>query len=46
MRFSKTPAIMKTAAPLLGEHTQEVLTCFLGYSDTEFEEIEKKKVFD
>lgn len=46
MRFSKTPAIMETAAALLGEHTHEVLTDFLGYSDTEFKKLENKKVFD
>lgn len=46
MRFSKTPAIMKTAAPLLGKHTYEVLTDFLGYSSAEFGEMDKKKVFD
>jgi benzylsuccinate CoA-transferase BbsF subunit len=46
MRFSKTPSIMKTAAPLLGKHTYEVLTDFLGYSSAEFEEMDKKKVFD
>ncbi|BBO88107.1 CaiB/BaiF CoA transferase family protein [Desulfosarcina ovata] len=46
MRFSKTPAVMKTAAPLLGKHTREVLTDFLAYSDAEFEEMKNKKVFD
>ena len=46
MRFSKTPAIMKTAAPLLGQHTHEVLKDFLDYSDAEFEKMDKKKVFD
>jgi crotonobetainyl-CoA:carnitine CoA-transferase CaiB-like acyl-CoA transferase len=45
MRFSKTPAIMETAAPLLGEHTYEVLTEFLGYNNVEYEEMKKKKVF-
>ena len=46
MKFSKTPAIMKTAAPLLGEHTQDVLTDFLEYSDAEFETMKAKKIFD
>lgn len=46
MRFSKTPAVMKTAAPLLGKHTQEVLTGLLGYSNAEFAAMENKKVFD
>jgi len=46
MRFSKTPAIMDTAAPLLGEHTREVLTNFLGYNGSEYEDMEKRKVFE
>jgi len=46
MRFSKTPAIMETSAPFLGEHTHEVLTDFLGYSDAECKELEDKKILD
>ena len=37
--FSKTPIEMKTAAPLLGEHTTEVLTQFLGYSQDEIKQL-------
>jgi len=33
--FSKTPLQMHTAAPLLGQHTKDVLTDFLGYSEEE-----------
>jgi len=33
--FSKTPLQMNKAAPLLGEHTKEVLTEFLGYTEEE-----------
>lgn len=33
--FSKTPVMMKRAAPLLGEHTREVLIDFLGYKQKE-----------
>jgi benzylsuccinate CoA-transferase BbsF subunit/naphthyl-2-methylsuccinate CoA transferase subunit len=33
--FSKTPIQMNTAAPLLGEHTKQVLTEFLGYTEEE-----------
>ncbi|RLB11818.1 MAG: CoA transferase [Deltaproteobacteria bacterium] len=33
--FSKTPLQMHTAAPLLGHHTKDVLTDFLGYSEDE-----------
>jgi crotonobetainyl-CoA:carnitine CoA-transferase CaiB-like acyl-CoA transferase len=34
-RLSETPAYPRSAAPLLGEHTREVLTTLLGYSDAE-----------
>lgn len=37
MMFSETPIVMEKAAPLLGEHTDEVLTDFLGYSEKELE---------
>ena len=33
--LTKTPVQMNTAAPLLGEHTKEILTGFLGYSEEE-----------
>ncbi len=42
--FSKTPIEMTKAAPLLGEHTDEVLTGFLGYSDKELEALKKADV--
>ena len=32
-RLSRTPANYASAAPILGEHTQEVLKTLLGYSD-------------
>src|SRR5207302_10310523 len=31
-KFSATPGRIDRAAPMLGEHTEEVLTQFLGYS--------------
>ncbi|HUO04627.1 MAG TPA: CoA transferase [Candidatus Binataceae bacterium] len=34
-KMSGTPCAVKTAAPLLGQHTDEVLTGLLGYSDAE-----------
>jgi len=37
IRFSKTPLEMKSAAPLLGQHTTEVLTGKLGYTIREVE---------
>jgi crotonobetainyl-CoA:carnitine CoA-transferase CaiB-like acyl-CoA transferase len=33
--FSRTPAVLRHAAPTLGEHTHEVLTGLLGLSDDE-----------
>ena len=42
--FSETPIEMKTAAPLLGEHTDEILTDFLGYSDEELKELKAQDV--
>jgi benzylsuccinate CoA-transferase BbsF subunit len=39
MIFSKTPIEMRTAAPLLGEHTREVLTGMLAYTDTEVDQM-------
>jgi benzylsuccinate CoA-transferase BbsF subunit len=37
--FSKTPLEMHTAAPLLGEHTRDVLTGMLGYTDAEVDKM-------
>lgn len=37
MILSKTPIEMHAAAPLLGEHTREVLTGMLGYTDAEID---------
>lgn len=37
-RFSKTPAVISGPAPLLGEHTREVLSN-LGLSDTDIDEL-------
>ena len=38
VKFSEPPASIKRGAPLLGEHTQEVLA-ELGYTDQEIEEL-------
>jgi benzylsuccinate CoA-transferase BbsF subunit/naphthyl-2-methylsuccinate CoA transferase subunit len=37
--FSKTPIEMHTAAPLLGEHTREVLTGMLDYTDADIDQM-------
>ena len=41
INFSKTPIELSTPAPLVGEHTKEVLTKFLGFSDEEYLELKK-----
>ena len=38
-RFSATPASVRFAAPTVGQHTYEVLTDILGYSDDRFSEL-------
>jgi len=36
-RLSETPSRLRTAAPLLGQHTEMVLNEFLGYSEAEYQ---------
>ncbi|MHB8202791.1 MAG: CaiB/BaiF CoA transferase family protein [Desulfomonilaceae bacterium] len=42
--FSKTPIQMNTAAPLLGQHTREVLTNFLEYTENEVNQLVSDEV--
>ena len=42
--FSDTPIEMKTPAPLLGQHTDEVLTGFLGYTREELDALKSADV--
>ena len=44
IRFSKTPIEMVSAAPLLGQHTTEVLTGLLGYSEDEVKQLSAEDV--
>jgi CoA:oxalate CoA-transferase len=44
VKFSETPAQMKTPAPLLGEHNSEVLKEVLDYSDERIKELISKGV--
>lgn len=44
VRMSKTPARKPTPAPVLGEHTREVLHDLLGLSAAEISELEAEKV--
>jgi succinate--hydroxymethylglutarate CoA-transferase len=43
-RFSDTPASIRRAPPLLGQHTEAVLREELGFSDTRIAELRKEKV--
>lgn len=45
VHMSKTPAQFKTAAPLLGQHTEEVMKEILNMSDQEFKKLEAEEVF-
>jgi CoA:oxalate CoA-transferase len=40
--LSETPSSIKTPAPLLGQHTDEILSQLLKYSDEEITELRKK----
>lgn len=42
--FSKTPVRMETAAPLLGEHTKDILTEMLAYTDDEVKKLAADEV--
>jgi len=40
--MSKTPGRISKAAPLLGEHTEEILTDLLGYSEEEVASLQEQ----
>ena len=42
--FSETPLQMNKAAPLLGQHTDEVLSGLLGYTAEEIEQLKEQEV--
>lgn len=44
MKLSDTPGSIRTAAPILGEHTEEILKDKLGYTEEEVSELRKKGV--
>ncbi len=44
VKLSETPGVVKTAAPLLGQNSKEILTGILGYSDERVEELRKAGV--
>jgi crotonobetainyl-CoA:carnitine CoA-transferase CaiB-like acyl-CoA transferase len=43
-KMSKTPGDISTAAPLLGEHTEEVLRNLLAYSDEDIDHLKEEGV--
>ncbi len=45
-RLSETPGEVYSPAPLLGEHTEEVLRDLLGYSPEEIETLKKERIID
>ncbi|MDR1463662.1 MAG: CoA transferase, partial [Azoarcus sp.] len=44
MRFSKTPVDYRSAPPMLGQHTQEVLSTLAGMSETDIQALSSKGV--
>lgn len=42
--FSRTPIVMATAAPSIGQHTRELLTGMLGYSNSEVDDLSQDGV--
>ncbi|MEJ5222325.1 MAG: CoA transferase, partial [Tepidiforma sp.] len=44
-RLSRTPGTNRTASPLMGEHTFEVMTGTLGMSADDYAELEAMGVF-
>ena len=44
VEFSATPVCYRKAPPFLGEHTKEVLSEWLGYSDAEIETLRQSEV--
>jgi formyl-CoA transferase len=43
-KFEKTPGSIRQIAPDLGEHNHEILSTWLGLSESEIEELKEKKI--
>lgn len=44
VKLSETPGMIETAAPLLGEHNEEILKAYLNMSDEDIESLKEKGV--
>ncbi|AYO31405.1 CoA transferase [Biomaibacter acetigenes] len=44
IKFSETPGQIENPAPLLGQHTEEILAGMLGFSDNEIENLRANKI--
>lgn len=44
LRFSEFPQLLELESPFLGEHNQEILQNYLGYSEEQVREMEARKV--
>ena len=44
LRFSAFPQPLELQAPMLGEHNEEILTQWLGYTPDEVQELERKGI--
>jgi crotonobetainyl-CoA:carnitine CoA-transferase CaiB-like acyl-CoA transferase len=44
VKFTETPAQLKTPAPILGEHNNEILRDILGYDEEKIKELVSKGV--
>lgn len=44
IKFSKTPGEVSTPAPTPGQHNEEILSTYLGYSKEEIEALRKDGV--
>lgn len=42
VKFSETPGKVTSASPMLGQHTEEILTTLLGYTQDQIRELEKE----
>ncbi|NDF06512.1 MAG: CoA transferase, partial [Betaproteobacteria bacterium] len=46
MRLSKTPVTMRMPPPLLGEHTEEILSTTLHYTHEQIAQLRSKGIID